>query len=358
VASDEARLKALLAKLQSYSGPPVSVMEVCGTHTVAIARMGLRGLLPEGVTLLSGPGCPVCVTPVEVFDEAIFLAAEKGVVLATYGDSLRVPGSRTTLAGVRAEGARVVPVYSALDALKLAREHPGDEVVFLGIGFETTAPTVAHSVHTAAKAGVSNYSVLTAHKALIPAMEALLADPEMQIGAFLCPGHASMVIGSDAYGELCAKHNIPCVVTGFEPEDVLLGMIRILAQAQTGEASVENVYPRAVSPEGNPAAMAMLGRIYELCDSNWRGLGHMAMSGYGLKPEYAAFDARRRFLEGMSFEGKEPAGCRCAEVLRGRMAPAECPLFAKTCTPLSPVGACMVSSEGACGAHYRYRGIE
>jgi hydrogenase expression/formation protein HypD len=331
-------------------------MEVCGTHTVAIARLGLRPLLPEGVRLLSGPGCPVCVTPTHVFDEAIGLA-EKGLIVATYGDALRVPGSRKTLAEARAEGGRVVPVYSATDALELARGNPRDEVVFLGLGFETTSPTVAHAVLTARRQGLKNFSVLSAHKALLPAMEALLADPEMEIGAFLCPGHATMVLGADVFKPLCAAHQVPCVVAGFEPDDVLLGLLKILGQAERGVAFVENAYPRAVTAEGNPAAKEKLGAVFTLCDSNWRGLGELPGSGYELREEFTPYDARKKFLDGVQIESREPAGCRCADVLRGRIEPAQCPLFGKACTSENPVGACMVSSEGACGAHYRYRSI-
>lgn len=350
------RAGELLARIRAYRGPGVSLMEVCGTHTVAIARLGLKPLLPDGVRLLSGPGCPVCVTPTGLFDEALRLAGE-GKLIATYGDALRVPGSHGTLAGARAAGARVHPVYSALDALELARTHPGDEVVFLGLGFETTSPTVAHAVKTAQKRGIANFSVLSAHKALMPAMLALLADPQMRIGAFLCPGHASMVLGSDAYRPIVENYKIPCVVAGFEPEDVLLGILGILRQAERGQAAVENAYPRAVTGRGNPAALAMLDEVFTLCDSQWRGLGELPGSGYELREAFAAHDARRRFLGGATAVGREPPGCRCADILRGRLEPMDCPLFATACTAENPVGACMVSSEGACGAHYRYRGV-
>lgn len=349
---------ALLARIRSYDGPPVSVMEVCGTHTVAIARLGLRPLLPPNLKLLSGPGCPVCVTPVEIFDAAIHLVTREGVILATYGDAIRVPGSDSTLAEARAKGGRVEPVYSALDALELARKNPTSQVVFLGLGFETTSPTVAHAVLVAKGEGLANFTVLPAHKALIPAMEALLADPQMKIGAFLCPGHASMVIGSDSYLPICEAHRLPCVVAGFGAEEVLLGLVEILEQVKKGETRVENAYPKAVTREGNRPAMAALKEVYELCDSRWRGLGELPMSGYGFRAEYGAFDAGERFLKGMTFVGREPAGCNCAQVLRGRSEPAECPLFGVACTPQNPVGACMVSGEGACGAHYRYRGVE
>lgn len=355
-AARDARVSArLISRLQAYAGPPVTVMEVCGTHTVAIARMGLREILPAGVRLLSGPGCPVCVTPVEVFDHAIALASEAGVTLATFGDALRVPGSKSTLAQARTAGADVRVVYSALDALDLARKLPSRQVVLLGLGFETTSPTVARALQAAREGGVSNFSVLSAHKALLPAMRALLADPPVRIGAFLCPGHASMVLGTQAYRALAEEYGVPCVVAGFEPNDVLEALLRILAQVQKGEARVENAYPRAVCEEGNPAALRAIHETFVLGRAAWRGLGFVAESGYELAEPFAEHDARLRFLPGRGFEGREPPECRCAEVLRGVVEPDECPLFGSRCTPASPVGACMVSSEGACGAHHRYR---
>ncbi len=352
---DPALSSRLLERVRRYAGPPVTVMEVCGTHTVAIARLGLRSLLPPGVRLLSGPGCPVCVTPAALFDEAIHLTAEQGLTLATYGDAVRVPGSSTTLAEARTRGADVRVVYSALDALEAARREPERQVVFLGLGFETTAPTVACAISAAQGRGIGNFSVLSAHKVLLPAMEALLRDSEVAIGAFLCPGHASMVLGAKAYRPLAEEYRVPCVVAGFEPNDVLVGLVRILDQVERGEARVENAYPRAVTEEGNRAAREALDQVFTRVDSAWRGLGTLPGSGYELAPAYAAHDARRRFLAGRVFPGGEPAGCRCAEVLRGVVGPEQCPLFGGRCTPEAPVGACMVSSEGACGAHYRYR---
>lgn len=354
---DRALTARLLERVQAYAGPPVAVMEVCGTHTVAIARLGLRGLLPAGVRLLSGPGCPVCVTPVGAFDEALHLAREQGCTLASFGDALRVPGSAGTLADARARGADVRVVYSAADALEIAVAEPGRQVVFLGLGFETTSPTVAWAVQAARDRGLQNFSVLSAHKALLPAMVALLRDAEVQVGAFLCPGHASMVLGANVYRGLAEEFHVPCVIAGFEANDVLVGLVGILDQVAAGEARVQNAYPRAVAAEGNRAALERIAEVFEPVDSHWRGLGELPASGYDLAPEYAGFDARRRFLGGRRFVAAEPAGCRCAEVLRGVMAPPQCPLFADRCTPASPVGACMVSSEGACGAHYRYREV-
>jgi hydrogenase expression/formation protein HypD len=345
----------LLSRLQAYSGPPVVVMEVCGTHTVAVARMGLRSLLPSGVQLISGPGCPVCVTPSGTLDEAVYLAAERNVILATYGDAIRVPGSRASLGEVKTRGADVRVVYSALDALEIARREPGREVVFLGLGFETTSPTVAATVKAARQSDVRNFSVLSAHKALLPALDALVKDPEIAVGAFLCPGHATMVLGAKAYRALAEEYGIPCVVAGFEHNDVLVALLRILDQVKRGDARVENAYPRAVTLEGNPGALRALDQIFERVDARWRGLGTLPLSGYDLAESYAAHDARRRFLGDRDFPDQEPEGCRCADVLRGKVAPSECPLFGNRCTPSAPVGACMVSSEGACGAQYRYR---
>ncbi|MBI5016628.1 MAG: hydrogenase formation protein HypD [Deltaproteobacteria bacterium] len=354
-ARDPSLGRRLLEKVQAYRGPAVAIMEVCGTHTVAIARMGLRDLLPQTVRLLSGPGCPVCVTPVGAFDEAIDLATREGVTLATYGDAMRVPGSRGTLAQARAEGADVRVVYSALDALDLARGEPARRVVLLGLGFETTSPTVAHALTVARDQGLKNFSVLSAHKALLPAMRALLEDAETGIGAFLCPGHASMVLGTQGFRSLSETYGTPCVVAGFEPNDVLLGLASILQQVEAGQARVENAYPRAVTADGNPVALALLTRAFRRVDAVWRGLGRLGGSGYEPADAFAAHDARRLYLGGESRDGEEPRGCRCADVLRGTISPASCPLFGAVCTPETPVGACMVSSEGACGAHYRYR---
>ena len=355
VARDLELSSRLLDKIQSYSGPPAVIMEVCGTHTVAIARMGLRSLLPKEVRLISGPGCPVCVTPSGVLDEAVALVSEHGATLATYGDTLRVPGSETTLAEARTTGADVRVVYSAMDALEMARQDPRRQVVFFGLGFETTSPTVAWALKVAREHRIANFTVLSAHKALLPAMDALAQDPELAVTAFLCPGHASIVLGAKAYRLLAEEYGTPCVVSGFEPNDILVALLRILAQVEKGEARVENAYPRAVTIDGNTEAQRLLAEVFVLGDSRWRGLGVLDGSGYDLSDEYETHDARRRFLRGKVFPDSEPAGCRCADVLRGKLAPADCPLFGKRCTPALPIGACMVSSEGACGASYRFQ---
>jgi hydrogenase expression/formation protein HypD len=292
-----------------------------------------------------------------VLDEAISLAVEHGVTLATYGDALRVPGSHATLAEARSRGADVRVVYSAMDALELARREPTREVAFLGLGFETTSPTVAATVQSAQTAGIRNFSVLSAHKALLPAMEALVQDPEVAVGGFLCPGHASMVLGAKAFRSLAEEYGIPCVVAGFEDNDILAALLRILGQMERGEARVENAYPRAVVADGNLRALQILDEVFVPVTTRWRGLGLLPRSGYELADRYSAHDARRRFLAGLSFPDREPDGCRCADVLRGKIGPEECTLFGSRCTPDTPVGACMVSSEGACGARYRYREV-
>lgn len=356
-ARDTELSRVLLKRLRNYDGPPTTVMEVCGTHTVAVARLGLRTLLPNSVRLLSGPGCPVCVTPASTFDEAIQLVLEKNVVLTTYGDALRVPGSQGTLADAVAQGGDVRVVYSALDALDVAEREPRRQVVFLGLGFETTSPSVAHVVDVAKRRGVVNFSVLSAHKALLPAMEELARDPEIRIDAFLCPGHASMVLGTKAYEILSEKYGIPCVVAGFESNDILVGLLGILEQRKRSLSKVENTYLRAVSESGNQRALSLLNRVFVREDAEWRGLGIVSESGYVLSAEYEGYDARSLHLEALPRFGGDPSGCRCAEVLRGRIDPGECPLFGSACVPDSPVGACMVSSEGACGAHYRYGGV-
>ncbi len=337
------------------AAPPATLMEVCGTHTVAVARHGLREALPEGVRLISGPGCPVCVTPQDQIDLFIALGGLEGVTLATFGDMVRVPGTVKSLEQARAEGAEVLVVYSPMDAVEAAARSPERQVVFFGIGFETTAPAVALAILEAERRGLGNFSVLCAHKLIPPAMMALL-DSEVKVDGFICPGHVSVIIGSDAYGPVAARGK-PCVVTGFEPADVL-GAVRMLVRQLTeGRSEVEVEYSRAVRPEGNRKAQELLERAFRVADARWRGLGTIPGSGYELAEELAEFDASRRF-EVEPPESVEPAGCRCGEVLRGMIEPPGCPLFGKACTPKKPVGSCMVSSEGACQAWYRYRSRE
>lgn len=351
---DSAAATALLTRLRAIPvAEPVTFMEVCGSHTMAVSRFGIRGLLPEGVRLVSGPGCPVCVTPVSHIDHAVALARLPSLTLTTFGDLLRVPGSGSSLERERAAGADVRVVYSTLDALAMARREPDRRFVFLGVGFETTAPTVAAALLQAHQEGLDNFSVLSDHKVMPPPMRALVEAPEVHVRGFLCPGHVSTVIGSDAYRFLAEEFGASCVVAGFEPLDILHALVLLLQQAAEGKADVENAYGRAVSPEGNPAARAILDRVFEPSDATWRGFGVIPGSGLAVRPEFAHLDAGRLF-EVVVPEGRDDPACRCADVLRGLVIPPECPLFARTCTPEAPRGACMVSSEGTCAAYYRY----
>ncbi len=336
---------------------PLRYMEVCGTHTMAVRRSGLHALLPESVKLISGPGCPVCVTPVGYLDHALALAEQHDVILATFGDLVRVPGSHSSLERARAEGARVEVVYSPLEALDLARRNPGDQVVFLGVGFETTAPGIAASLLAARSEGLRNYSVLSAHKVIPPAMELLAQSEELGLDGFMCPGHVSTIIGTQAYQPLAQEYGLPCVVTGFEPLDIMQGLLMLVRQSVEGRAEVENQYVRVVRPEGNPRARAFLERAFVPEDATWRGLGTIPGSGLAVAPELADLDAAVRFAVTLP-EPVEPRGCRCGEILKGLIEPPDCPLFGKACTPTTPVGACMVSSEGTCAAHFKYRSVD
>lgn len=341
-------------ELAERAGRPVQVMEVCGTHTMAAFRSGLRPLLPDSVRLLSGPGCPVCVTPNAYVDQAIAIAQQPGTLVTTFGDMLRVPGSYSSLEKARAAGAAVRVVYSPLDALRMARETPATTVVFLGIGFETTAPTVGWTVQEAARSGVANYAVLCAHKTMPHAMAGLLASGEVKVDGFLCPGHVSVITGARIYEFICREYHIPCVVTGFEPADMAAGIEQILRQIVVGHAEVGIQYSRSVTLDGNRAAQALLADVFEECDAAWRGLGVIPRSGLRIREPYAAHDAARRFADVPVPPPVEPRGCICGAVLRGVKTPLACPLFRTRCTPATPVGACMVSSEGTCAAYYRY----
>ena len=332
---------------------PVNFMEVCGTHTMSIYQYGLRSLLPDRVRLVSGPGCPVCVTPIGFVDQALACAADRNTIVATFGDMLRVPGSTTSLMEQRALGADIRIVYSPLDAVALAADNPDRQVVFLGVGFETTAPAVAASILEAARRGLGNYCVLASHKTMPMAMEILTSDPELKLGGYLCPAHVSTVIGGNAYLQLAEKHHIPCVVTGFEPADVMQGIEMLLAQTLAGASRVEIQYRRAVSWEGNAKARTVIDRVFIPSDAAWRGLGTLPGSGLSIRPELAVFDAEQRLgLAGIT--GTENRACRCGDVLKGKLSPFDCPLFGTACTPEAPVGACMVSSEGTCAAAYKY----
>ena len=330
-----------------------TLMEVCGTHTVAIARNGIRALMPEGVRLASGPGCPVCVTSNHDIDKVIALARVPGVTITTFGDMTRVPGSSSSLLAEQAAGRSVQIVYSPLDALRIAQENPDREIVFVGVGFETTTPLVAMAVKRAKAMGLRNFSVYGAHKNMPGALEAIVNDPALKLDALILPGHVSTIIGAEPYRFLAEKYGIPGVITGFEPVDVLQGIAMIMRQLHEGRAEIEIAYARGVMPEGNPVALAAIDEVFETCTATWRGLGDIPGSGYRIRDEFAEFDAMRRFEPDVELT-VEHKGCRCGDVLRGVMAPNECPLFRTVCSPENPVGPCMVSSEGSCAAYYRY----
>jgi hydrogenase expression/formation protein HypD len=345
--------QGLIEAIGATGTGPVKIMEVCGTHTVAIAKNGLRAVMPERVTLLSGPGCPVCVTANHDIDHAVELARRPEVIVTTFGDMMKVPGSHSSLSREKADGRDVRIVYSPLDALALAAREPERQVVFIAVGFETTAPLIAAAIMRASEQGLTNFSVFCAHKTVPIALEALVNDPEVQIDAFILPGHVSTIIGEEPYRFIAEKYHVPGVITGFEPVDVLQGVHMILKQIEEGRAEIEIAYHRGVMPQGNPTARAMVERVFEPVDADWRGIGVIPGTGLGIREEFADFDAARRIPVTLP-EPKEIKGCQCGEVLRGVTLPFECRLFAKGCTPEHPVGPCMVSSEGSCAAYYRF----
>jgi hydrogenase expression/formation protein HypD len=333
---------------------PWSVMEVCGGQTHAIVKFGIDELLPKLITLIHGPGCPVCVTPVELIDKALEIAARPNVVFCSFGDMLRVPGSTTDLLSVKARGGDVRIVYSPLDALKLAEQHPGKEVVFFAVGFETTAPATAMAVYQAAQKGARNFSLLVSHVLVPPAIEAILRAPDRRVQGFLAAGHVCTVMGFEDYVPLAAKYRVPIVVTGFEPLDILQGVLMCVQQLEEGRAEVENQYSRSVRREGNRAAQQLIREVFEVVPRKWRGIGEIPQSGLGLRQAYAAFNAERRF--GVAeWRVEEPSECLSGLVLQGKIKPHECSAFGTRCTPEHPLGATMVSSEGACAAYYLYR---
>jgi len=343
----------LIKAIRQRSRTPVRLMEVCGTHTVAIFRAGIKTLLPETITLISGPGCPVCVTAQEDIDRAVALCREPGVTVATFGDLMRVPGSESSLHQEKARGADVRMVYASLDALDLARQLPHRRVVMLGIGFETTVPTIAAAVRQAKQEGLANFLVLSAHKLLPPAMEALLSAAEVRIDGFLCPGHVTTIIGTEPYQDVVKRHGKACVVSGFEPVDILQSIHMLICQLEEGRREVEIQYTRGVHPQGNPRARALMDEVFEPADSAWRGLGKIPGSGLKVRPAYSAHGAENHFALAVP-PSREMPGCRCGEVLRGVCTPLECPLFRQRCTPTHPYGACMVSTEGTCAAYFKY----
>jgi hydrogenase expression/formation protein HypD len=346
--------RKLLADLAAAQTRPWTLMEVCGGQTHSILRSGLDQLLPPELTLVHGPGCPVCVTPLELVDKAIALASRPDVIFTSYGDMLRVPGSGRDLFSVRAAGGDVRIVYSPLDALEIARKNPDRTVVFFAIGFETTAPANAMAVLQAQAQGLDNFAVLVSHVTVPAAISALMDSPDVKVDGFLAAGHVCTVMGFWEYEPLAEKYRIPIVVTGFEPVDLVHGILDCVRALETGKHGVWNAYARSVSREGNRPAQAVIGRIFELTDRAWRGIGVIPQSGYRLRQEYARFDAEQRFPELQAIETKESALCISGLVLQGIRKPVECPAFGKECTPQTPLGATMVSSEGACAAYYRY----
>lgn len=347
--------RALLDRLIAEADQPFRFMEVCGTHTVSIFQSGLRSLLPATITHVTGPGCPVCVTHESEVACFLDLAKRDDVIIATFGDLMRVPGPKgKSLKTAQADGARIEIVYSPMDALAVAAANPGRTVVFLGVGFETTAPAVAAVIRLAREQNLKNFRVLCFHKLVPPALEALLADPETDIDAFILPGHVSAIIGKAPYAFLAERYRVPSVITGFEPLDILTALLEIVAMRKSGQPAVVNAYTRVVADEGNPKARAVMDEVFVPVDALWRGLGLLPGSGLVIREAFADFDAM--CLPGVSLPDAPPlAGCRCGEVLKGKMAPNECPLFDKACTPATPVGPCMVSTEGGCAAFHKYK---
>lgn len=331
----------------------IRIMEVCGTHTVSLFRHGIRAVLPESIALISGPGCPVCVTDQGDIDAIIALARLPDVIVATFGDLVRVPGTDSSLRAEQASGRDIRIVYSTMDALDIARDNPQKQIVFPGIGFETTTPTVAASIMAAKQSGVSNYSVYSAHKQVAPALDALMTFDDVRIDGFLLPGHVSVVIGTNAYTHFFEKYQIPSVIAGFEPADILSGILRLAEMIHDSTPALENAYSRVVTPNGNPRAREIMDRVFESSDAAWRGLGRIPKSGLMIRREFSDWDAAKRF--GIAAIGSPPPrGCACGDILIGRRTPPECALYKKICTPVDPVGPCMVSGEGTCAAYYQY----
>lgn len=352
-------ISAVLDEIARIHRKPVTFMEVCGGHTMSLHKNGIPSLLPSSIKLLSGPGCPVCVTSRSFIDCAVELGKIRNTVIATFGDLVRVPGTYSSLEKEKAEGHDIRIVYSSSDALEIAADNPDKKIVFLGIGFETTAPSSAAAVLKAAEKNLENFFLLSAHKVMPPAMSALI-DSGVRINGYICPGHVSTVTGSKIYDPIVKKYGIGCVVSGFEPLDLLQAILMLVKQCESGHPAVENQYIRAVTTEGNTKAQQLMQMVFEPVDDWWRGLGTILGSGLKLKERYEEFDAFRHFDVSVNPENEEAeeAGCRCADVLKGLITPPQCPLFSVKCTPSDPVGACMVSSEGACAAWYRYSGKE
>lgn len=352
---DKDLVKKLVSEIKKISRTKVKFMEVCGGHTMAIHKFGIRGLLPETIKLVSGPGCPVCVSDIRFIDKAISYSQLENTIITTFGDLIRVPGSRSSLDKEKASGADVRVVYSPLDAVELAKNNLDKQIVFLGIGFETTAPGTASAIIHAKREGLTNFLVLSSHKVMPPAMKALI-DEEVQINGYIAPGHVSTITGSNIYNFIVDEYKIPVVVTGFEPIDMLHALLMLVNQVELNKPKVEIQYRRAVKPEGNEKAQKILNTVFELGDDWWRGLGVLPKSGLKIKEGFNTFDAENQIKISIP-EAIEPKGCICGEVLKGIKEPKDCKLFGKVCKPESPVGACMVSNEGSCHATYKYRSL-
>lgn len=355
---DPAVAAKLVKRIEGLCDGPAAFMEVCGTHTMAISQFGIRGLVPKTIKLLSGPGCPVCVTSLFDIDLMIAIAGIKDVIFTTFGDMVRVPGSRTSLREAKSQGADVRILYSPLDALQIATENPQNQVVFAGVGFETTSPTIIATVLEAKERGINNFSVYPAFKTVPNALKAILESGKTKIDGFLCPGHVSAIIGSQPYRFIPTQYKIPCVIAGFEPLDILESIVMLLEQIKTHKKdglafSVQTEYRRGVPDAGNPHALAIIDRVMQPCTADWRAIGSIPETGLCFREEYGLFDASKRF--NIKVEPTiEPQGCICGQVMMGLHQPDECPMFGMKCTPVSPVGPCMVSSEGACAAWYKY----
>jgi len=346
--------RRLIEKIRAESRVPVRLMEVCGTHTMAIFRQGIRSVIPEHMTLLSGPGCPVCVTAQGDLDAFVRLSREPGVILTTFGDLMRVPGSRSSLERERGAGRDIRVVYSTFDALEIARANPDRRVIFLGVGFETTAPTIAAALLAARDRGIGNFLVYSALKRVVPALRALMTL-DVRVDGFILPGHVSVIIGMDAYRPFFAARPVPCAVAGFEPVDILGAILALVRQIASGAPDLANAYGRVVTEAGNVKALALMDRVFEPRDARWRGLGLLPESGLSIREDLAGLDASRVFgIE--TPDVPDPRGCACGAIITGAKTPPDCPLYRESCTPMSPVGPCMVSSEGTCAAYYRYHG--
>jgi hydrogenase expression/formation protein HypD len=348
--------RKILGRIQGLSRKEIRLMEVCGTHTTSIFRSGIRSALPQSISLLSGPGCPVCVTAQSEIDAFIRLSRTEGVIVATFGDLMRVPGTDSSLQKERAHGHDVRVVYSTFQALEIAKENPHQNVVFLGVGFETTAPTIAASMISAREMGIHNFFVFSAHKLVPPALIALMETEGFKIDGLILPGHVSVIIGTKPYMPLVEQYHVPCAVAGFEPVDILRAILVLVEEIEADNPRLENCYQRAVTFDGNNKAKQVMEEVFEGVDAVWRGLGTITKSGLGIRKEFASFDAQEVFDISL-LDSEDPKGCACGEILTGIKTPPQCPLYRKACTPRSPVGPCMVSSEGTCAAFYHYHDV-